>query len=108
MKPNNTVSLSVRNGRFLESVACSIENSPMTCTNACWQLMGTGRWFSKYGKAIGVYAYGIPKDLQLLIDDCKYWIAHDTDHQTRLRRAFTLAMSISTPTPVVMAAKRAF
>ncbi len=32
----------------------------------------------KSGKNIDVDAYRISQDLQLLIDDCKYWIKHDT------------------------------
>jgi len=40
-----------------------------------WKWAGV---FRKSGKNIGVDAYKISQDLQLLIDDCQYWIDHDT------------------------------
>ena len=40
-----------------------------------WKWAGV---FPKSGKNIGVDAYKISQDLQLLIDDCQYWIEHET------------------------------
>lgn len=37
-----------------------------------------GRCVSEKRQNIGVDAYRISQDLQLLIDDCKRWIEHDT------------------------------
>ena len=39
------------------------------------------RWAGQYrtsGKNIGVDAYRIPTELRQLLDDCRYWIGHDT------------------------------
>jgi Fic-DOC domain mobile mystery protein B len=39
------------------------------------------RWAGSYrhsNKNIGVDAYRIPTELRQLIDDCRYWIAHET------------------------------
>ncbi len=39
------------------------------------------RWAGQYrtsGKNIGVDAYRIPQDLHQLLDDCRFWIEHDT------------------------------
>lgn len=40
-----------------------------------WKWAGV---FRTSGKNIGVEAYRIAHDLQLLIDDCRYWIEHNT------------------------------
>ena len=40
-----------------------------------WKWAGV---FRQSGKNIDVDAYQIPQQLQLLIDDCKYWIEHET------------------------------
>ncbi|GBE07886.1 fic/DOC family protein [bacterium BMS3Bbin11] len=39
------------------------------------------RWAGKFRQTernIGIPAYKIPNDLQLLLDDCRYWIEHST------------------------------
>lgn len=39
------------------------------------------RWAGSYrqsGKNVGVDAYRIPTQLRQLLDDCRYWIEHDT------------------------------
>lgn len=40
-----------------------------------WRWAGT---YCRTGKNIGVDAYRIPIELRQLIDDCRFWIEHDT------------------------------
>lgn len=40
-----------------------------------WRWAGTHR---RSGKSVGIDAYQIPTALRQMIDDCRYWIAHDT------------------------------
>ena len=40
-----------------------------------WNLAGTHR---RTGKNVGVDAYQIPTELRRMIDDCRYWIEHET------------------------------
>ena len=40
-----------------------------------WKWAGTHR---RSGKNVGVDAYQIPTELRRMIDDCRYWIEHET------------------------------
>lgn len=40
-----------------------------------WRWAGTHR---TSGKNIGINAYRVPTELRTLLDNCRYWIAHDT------------------------------
>jgi Fic-DOC domain mobile mystery protein B len=48
-------------------------------------------WAGKYrrtGKNVGVDAYRIPQDLRQLIDDCSFWIGHNTYEPDELAALF--------------------
>ena len=50
-----------------------------------WKWAGV---FRQSGKKIGVEAYKISQDLQLLIDDCQYWIDHETYNPDEIAARF--------------------
>lgn len=50
-----------------------------------WRWAGAHR---RSGKNVGVDAYRIPQELRQLIDDCRYWIEHDTYKQDEIASRF--------------------
>ncbi len=60
------------------------------------------KWAGNYrrtGKNIGVAAYRIPIDLQLVFDDCAYWIEHETYSPDEIAARFHHRLVLIHPYP---------
>ncbi|GMQ75671.1 MAG: mobile mystery protein B [Gammaproteobacteria bacterium] len=61
-----------------------------------WQWAGT---FRHSNKNIGVDAYRIPSDLRQLMDDCSYWIEHETYEPDEIAARFHHRLVLIHPFP---------
>lgn len=61
-----------------------------------WRWAGS---FRQTGRNIGVDAYRIPFDLRQLLDDCQYWVAHNTYEPDEIAARFSHRLVFIHPFP---------